>query len=207
MQGLFDSVLCEERVAEFGRQRNREAGLARSGRAGDVHDPAGVAHGYLPRGAPASIRSLSQCRPAEDDHGESRQALHAAGRAVCGQCRLTAGRSCCELIYAQVDELYGADAPDRGPPHRPGFGGRRTGHPRRAGPRDLGRRADRRGSPAGTRAPAPARIKRARTTGHTDSLPTMAPHPSLVCAEKCGLQFPGCAGFAAARGGPVTLSW
>ena len=30
---------------------------------------------------------------------------------------------------------------------------RRTGHPRRAGPRDLGRGADRRGSPAGARAP------------------------------------------------------
>ena len=35
----------------------------------------------------------------------------------------------------------------------PGFGERRTGHPRRAGPWDLGRGADRRGSPAGARAP------------------------------------------------------
>ena len=34
----------------------------------------------------------------------------------------------------------GADAPHRGPPHRPGLGERRTGHPRRAGPRRPGTR-------------------------------------------------------------------
>ena len=47
----------------------------------------------------------------------------------------------------------GADAPHRGPPHRPGLGERRAGHARRAGSRGLGRGADRRGSSAGARAP------------------------------------------------------
>ncbi len=30
---------------------------------------------------------------------------------------------------------------------------------------------------------------------------------AVGAAEKRGLQFPGMAGFAAARGGPITLSW
>ena len=47
----------------------------------------------------------------------------------------------------------GADAAHRGPPRRPGLGGRRAGPPRRAGPRRLGRGAGRRGAPAGARAP------------------------------------------------------
>ncbi len=49
----------------------------------------------------------------------------------------------------EVAGTAGADAPHRGPPHRPGFSERRTGRPRRAGPQGLGRGAGRRGSPAG----------------------------------------------------------
>ena len=47
----------------------------------------------------------------------------------------------------------GVDSPHRRAPPRPGLGQRRTGPARRAGPRGLGRGADRRGPPAGARAP------------------------------------------------------
>ena len=46
---------------------------------------------------------------------------------------------------------------------RPGLGDRRAGRPRRAGPRGVGRGADRRGPPAGARAPAPPGSLRAAT--------------------------------------------
>jgi hypothetical protein len=48
VQGLLDAVLGQKRVAEFGRQRNGQASLARPGRARDVHEPAGITHGHHP---------------------------------------------------------------------------------------------------------------------------------------------------------------
>ena len=60
--------------------------------------------------------------------------------------RLTRLDPCPHARGRRGGRAAGADAPHRGPPHRPGLGERRTGHARRAGPRGLGRGTDRRGS-------------------------------------------------------------
>ena len=78
----------------------------------------------------------------------------------------------------------GADAPHRGPPHRPGLGERRAGHPRRAGPRGLGRGAGRRGPSAGARAPGRRGGSRVATRSSPRSTPC-TPRPA-TCATPTG---------------------
>ena len=77
-----------------------------------------------------------------------------------------------------------ADAADRGPPPRPGLAGRRARHPRRAGPRRLGRRDGRRGPPRWSASAWPPGWHPAATRCSPRSTPCTP--PPATCATPTG---------------------